>query len=153
MGRRVPLRSLSFALALAATLVPGVEELFEPGQHLFDRRQLARWAGLAARALRPCRPLRSDRSLRSGNATRTGLAQLALRPGLAQWPSLSDRPRLALRSWLAARAVRAAPARMTLRSRPSRLALPPARTLGSLPFLFVCHATAPLTGSKLLSVV
>jgi hypothetical protein len=58
-----------------------------------------------------------------------------------------------LRSRLAALAVWAAPAGMPLRPWPSGFALPSARTLRSLPFLFVCHAAAPLTGSKLLSGV
>jgi hypothetical protein len=43
-------------------------------------------------------------------------------------------------SRLAALAVRPSLPRMTLRSRPSRLALPPTRPL---PSLIVCHATTP----------
>lgn len=122
----------SFMLALAAPLVPGVEQLIEPRQHLLDRRQWAGRPGLAARALRPRRPLRSDRSRCTGGPARSGFA---LRTGLARRSGLPDRPRLALRSWLAARAIRPALAWMTLRSRPPRFALPSARSLRSLPFL------------------
>src|SRR3954467_2496974 len=142
-----------FTLALPAALVPGAEQLIEPRQHLLDRRQWAGRPGLAARALRPRRPLRSDRSRCTGRPARSGFALLALRTGLAQRSGLPDRSRLALRSWLAARAIRPAFAWMTLRSRPPRFALPSARALRSLPFLFVCHAAAPLTGSKLISGV
>jgi len=133
------------AFALAAALVPGVEQLIEPRQQLFDRRQLAGRPGLAARALRSYRPLWSGRTLRANCPARAGLALLALRTGLALRSRFSDRPRLALWTRLAARAIRPPSARMTLRSRPSGLALPPARSLSSLPSsLIVCHATAPL---------
>jgi hypothetical protein len=91
--------------------------------------------------LRSRRPLWPNRSACAGFA------------GLAQRSGLSSRPGLALRSRLAALTIRPPLTRMTLRSRPSRLALPPARPLRSLPSLIVCHATTPSRGSKLLSGV
>src|SRR5262249_12763737 len=75
-----------FALALTAPFVPGVEELLQPGEHLFDRRQQTGRAGLATRALR------------TGGSSRTarpGFALFALRSGLALRPSFARYSRLA----------------------------------------------------------
>jgi hypothetical protein len=129
-----------FALALTAPFVPGIKELVQPWQHLLDRRQLTRRAWLTARALRP------GRSLRPRLPLRPGFALLALCAGLAWRSRFARCAGLAFRTGLAARTIRATLARMSLRSRPSGLALRPTRTqwsLPSLPALIVCHAAAP----------
>ena len=87
-------------LALAAALVPGVEQLIEPRQHLLDRRQLAGRTGLAARALRPGGPLRTHGALCTGCAPRG-----RLRPAC-----LADRACPAVRPFRSAPACPAVPA-------------------------------------------
>jgi hypothetical protein len=110
-------------LALLAILFKGFEDQLQPRHHLIDRRQLAGRAGLAARAGGTLRP---GLALWPCLTAWSCLAALALRPRLAR------RARLAQRSRLAARTVDPAPAGMTLRAGPARLAGLSARASGSL---------------------
>jgi hypothetical protein len=114
-GRFQRLTLGGLALAHPPVFFESIEDLAKPRDHLFDRRQ---WAG------------------RTGLAARTRLAPWALRARLALRTGLALNTGLALRTHLAARAVGTASPRMTLRSRPSRLALLAARArwpLSSLP--------------------
>jgi hypothetical protein len=128
-----------FARSHLPVILPGVEHQMQPRHHLFDRRQRARRAGLAAR---------TGFASRAGFTLDTGFAPwawLALRTGLAWWAGFAART---FRSW---------PAGMALRSRASGFAGLAARTLRPLfafpDHLFVRHLPAPNDSERFLADV
>src|SRR5229473_583856 len=56
-------RRFALVLAHSPVVLPGIEDEMQPGHHLFDRRQLAGWSGMALRSGTPRLARASARAL------------------------------------------------------------------------------------------